>query len=245
MNIAGREIGKPVFIVAELSGNHGGSYNEALRMIHTAKECGADAVKLQTLRPEDMPDKDEASWDGRKWIDVYREVAMPWKWHVRLKQSAESIGITLFTSVYSNEAISWLEEHGGMPAYKIPSWLCADEELLKAASLTEKPIIVSVRNHIEAGRAIHQIINLALLVVDDVDEIEEVCVTNTRVVFEVPIGYSNHGNIADCVEAVRQGACVIEQHFTLSRDSIDGKFAATPDEFRVMVESIREVEKTL
>ena len=106
--IDGREIGpgnRP-YIVAEISGNHNGDINRALRLIELAASCGADAVKLQTYTPDTMTidcDSDDFQvkgglWDGYKLYDLYQWAHTPWEWHPNLFERARQVGITIFST---------------------------------------------------------------------------------------------------------------------------------------------------
>lgn len=152
MNIAGRPIGPghPTFVVAELSSNHAGSLDRAKALVRAAAEAGADAVKLQTYRPEDLTvDSDhpayvleDGPWKGRRLWDLYEEAQTPWAWHEELFALADDLGLVAFSSVYSVEALAFLERLG-CPAYKVASAEVADGRLLRAVAETGKPIILS------------------------------------------------------------------------------------------------------
>src|SRR5690349_4848758 len=110
IEIAGRRIAQdePPYVVAELSANHNGSLETALAIIDAAKAAGADAVKLQTYRPDTITlDCDHEDfrihgglWGGRTLYDLYQEAHMPWDWHAPLFQRAHEIGITIFSSPF-------------------------------------------------------------------------------------------------------------------------------------------------
>jgi sialic acid synthase SpsE len=237
MLIGKHEIGTGhCFIVAELSGNAGGSIEEAQRMIDAAQECGADAVKLQAVVPEEMPDiedkvKDCGKWDGRKWLDVYQQTHLSWSAHLALKGYADKRGITLFTTVYSRPAVRYLEKYSDMPAYKIANWQCGNAELIGYVAKTTKPIIITLPG-LDAW-TLPRPEKSIFLAKDSLTLMEEMAD------FFGEAGFSNHGDSSNCIEAAKAGAVMVEQHFTLSRDTIDGQFAAMPDEFKAMVKGIR------
>src|SRR5574343_1925295 len=139
MQIGGFSIGAGrCLIVTELSGNMNGSLETARQMVLAAKECGADAVKVQTLDPFEMPDKDEtvkegvvSRWIGRRWLDVYKATFLPWQDQLNLKRFAEDRGVIFFASVYSPAAVDFWERNGGLPAYKIAAWQARDSELIE------------------------------------------------------------------------------------------------------------------
>ena len=131
MQIAGRPIGQdsPPYVIAELSANHNGSLATALKLMDAAAATGADAIKIQTYRPDtitlDASTEDfvirGGLWDGRTLFDLYAEAHTPWEWHPALFERARSLGITLFSSPFDPTAIALLETLG-TPAYKVASF---------------------------------------------------------------------------------------------------------------------------
>ena len=152
ISIAGRRIGgnSSPYVIAELSANHNGKLDTALRIIKEAKNSGADAVKLQTYRPDtitlDCDNEDfritDGLWKGRTLYDLYGEAHMPWKWHAPLFEHAQKLGITIFSSPFDESAIDLLERLDA-PAYKIASFEAVDTSLIKYAAATGKPLIIS------------------------------------------------------------------------------------------------------
>ncbi|MGB0331848.1 MAG: N-acetylneuraminate synthase family protein, partial [Planctomycetota bacterium] len=110
MNINGREIGDgcPPYVIAEVSANHNGRIEKALELITSAKECGADAVKLQTYTADTLTldsDGDDflikgTLWEGRTLHELYQEAHTPWDWHAALFEHARALGITIFSSPF-------------------------------------------------------------------------------------------------------------------------------------------------
>ena len=152
VNINGRRIGKDYrpYIIAEISANHNGSMQTAMRIIEEAKRAGADAVKLQTYTPDTITldcDSDDFKiqgglWDGRTLYDLYKEAYMPWDWHKPLFQHAIKHGITIFSSPFDSTAVDLLEDLNA-PAYKIASFEAVDIPLIKYVASTGKPMIIS------------------------------------------------------------------------------------------------------
>lgn len=152
IKIAGRPIGAAYspYVIAELSANHNGKLETALQIIKEAKKAGADAVKLQTYKPDTITlncDSDDFKikgglWDGRTLYDLYEEAHMPWDWHKPLFDHARELGITIFSSPFDNTAIDLLENLNA-PAYKIASFEAVDLPLIKYAASTGKPMIIS------------------------------------------------------------------------------------------------------
>ena len=117
MKIANREIGndQPPFLIAEMSANHNGRIENAFLMIEKAKECGADAVKLQTYRPDTITlncDDDDFQihgglWDGWSLYKLYEWAHTPWEWHKPLFDHARKLGITIFSSPFDPSAVDY------------------------------------------------------------------------------------------------------------------------------------------
>ncbi len=260
--------GQPVYIVAEISANHRQDYGEAVRLVHAAKDAGADAVKLQTLTPDTITLRSDRSWfrvgggtpwDGRTLYDLYDEAYMPWEWQPKLKVVAESLGLDLFSSPFDPTAVDFLEKMG-VPAYKVASFELVDLPLIERMARTRKPLIMSTgmatRREIEAaieaarGAGARQI---ALLKCNSgypapPEEMNLRTITDMQKRFWVPVGLSDHTlGIAASIAAVSLGACIIEKHFTMSRSvpGPDSAFSLEPAEFRAMVEGIRTTEEAL
>ena len=154
LHIAGRPIGRglPVYVIAEVSGNHHQSFEVAEDIIRAAKGAGADAVKLQTYTPDTMTIQSDQScfqvrggtlWDGRTLYDLYAEACTPWEWQPRLKKVAESLGMVLFSSAFDSTAVDFLEEMG-VPAHKVASFELVDIALIRRMACTGKPLIMSI-----------------------------------------------------------------------------------------------------
>jgi pseudaminic acid synthase len=257
--------GQPAYIVAELSGNHNGDLERALKTIRAAAEAGADAIKLQTYTADTLtidcerPDfviSGEGPWAGRKLYDLYNEAHTPWEWHARLFAEAKAHGIEIFSTPFDETAVQLLESLGA-PAYKVASFELIDDALLRAVGATGKPVIVST------GMASLEEIAHAVAVLQKAGcrEIvilrctssypapdESMNLSTIRVLeqaFGCPVGLSDHstGTVAPVV-AVTLGACFIEKHFTLSRadGGVDSHFSLEPAEFREMVDAVRRAE---
>lgn len=270
ITIEGREIGadRPVYVVAEMSANHHHSLDRAVEIVEAAAAAGADAIKLQTYTPDTITiDCDNEHfrvgegtlWEGRTLHDLYAEAYTPWEWHPRLKEVAEGLGLHCFSSPFDGSAVEFLEQLG-VPAYKLASFEIVDLGLIRAAAATGKPLILSTgmatRNEIdEAVRTAREAkaAGIALLKCTSAYPSPPEAM-NLRTIPDmarelgVPVGLSDHTmGVAVPVAAVALGACIVEKHFTLSRDDRgpDSAFSLEPAEFRTMVEAIRTTERSL
>jgi N-acetylneuraminate synthase len=270
MAIAGRPIGPgaPVYVIAELSGNHNQSFDEACRLVHAAKECGADAVKLQTYTADTITlrsDRPEfrvgggTLWDGRTLHDLYGEAYTPWDWQPKLKALADDLGLALFSTPFDPTAVSFLEAME-VPAYKVASFELVDLPLVERIARTRKPIIMStgmatLAEIAEAVDAVRRVRpgQLALLKCTSAypapaDQMNLRTMPHLAEAFGVPAGLSDHTlGIAVPVAAVALGASIIEKHLTISRSvpGPDSAFSLEPHEFRAMVDAVRTAERAL
>ena len=252
INIDGRIIGngKAPYIIAEMSANHNGNLDVALRIVEEAKRAGADAIKMQTYRPDtitlksDLPDFQisDGLWAGRTLYDLYEWAHTPWDWHKPLFDRARQLGITIFSSPFDTTAVDLLEDLGA-PAYKIASFEAVDLSLIKYVASTGKPMIIStgmanieeIEEAIEAAR-VGGCKELAILH----------CVSgypapasdyNLRTIpdmierFGLVTGLSDHTlDNTTAITSVALGASIIEKHFTLDRNGggPDDSFSLEP-----------------
>lgn len=254
--INNRTIGpdEPPYIIAELSANHNGSLDRALKTIDEAKRCGADAIKLQTYTADtmtidcDLPDfKIKGGlWDGYKLYDLYKWAETPYKWHKAMFSHARKIGITVFSTPFDETAVDLLEELD-TPAYKIASFEIIDLPLIKYTAKTGKPIIMST------GLASEEEIHEAVVTAREsgckdiillhcissypapIDQANIKQIPNLAKRFNVTTGLSDHTlGTTTAVAAVAQGASIIEKHFTLSRKDKgpDSEFSLEPEELK-------------
>lgn len=262
-SIDGRPVGKgnPPYVIAELSGNHDGKIDRALRLIEVAKASGADAVKLQTYTADSLTidtDRPEfrlegGTWDGWNVYQLFQHAHTPWEWFPKLFEKAREVGITIFSTPFDAEAVDLLQGLDA-PAFKIASNELTDWPLVERVAATGKPLIMStgtstrqeVADTIEFVRGLG-VSDLAVLHcvsaypaapseanIRTMKDIEES--------FGVVPGFSDHtlGTVAS-VAAVALGACVIEKHVTLSRaeGGVDGSFSLEPDELKTLCSGVK------
>jgi N-acetylneuraminate synthase len=268
--INGREIGpqKKVYIVAEMSANHGQDYEQAVRILKAAKEAGADAVKLQTYTPETITLRCDneyfqiggnSLWGGRNLYDLYREAFMPWEWQPKLKAIANDLGLDLFSTAFDPSSVDFLEKLD-VPVQKIASFELVDLPLVDKVARTGKPLILStgmatfeeiqeaVRTARGAGAKQIALLKCTSAYPAPAEEMNLLTIPHLAGAFNVPVGLSDHSlGIAVAITAVAVGACIIEKHLTLSRaiQSQDSSFSLEPNEFKEMVEGVRLAEKAI
>ena len=267
MQIGNFDTSKKVFIIAELSANHAGSLQIAKDTIYAAKEAGADAVKLQTYTPEwmtidckkeDFIIKGGTLWDGKNLFELYKWAMTPLEWHEELFNYGRSLGLEVFSSPFSKEAVDFLEEFNP-PAYKIASFEITDYELIDYAASKGKPMIIStgvatmedMQNAVDICKK--RSVELALLKCTSAypaprSEVNLKTIPAIKEIFKVEVGFSDHTlGISAPVAAVAMGARIIEKHFILDKsfNSPDRDFSLTPDEFKEMVKAVRETEEMI
>jgi pseudaminic acid synthase len=260
--------GHPTYVIAELSANHGGSLDRAFELVRRAAEAGADAVKVQTYRPETMTIDSSREpfqvsggtlWDGRTLFDLYGEAQTPWEWHAELQAEAEAAGVDFFSSPFDATAVRFLADLG-VPVLKIASFELVDHGLIRAAAGTGLPLIMStgmasvddiddaVRVAREAGAEGIALLRCNSAYPAPAAEMDLRTIPDMAARWDVPVGLSDHtlGTTA-AVAAVALGACILEKHVTLSRSepTPDAEFSLEPDELRCMVEAVREAESAL
>lgn len=263
--LAGRTIGPghPPYVVAEISANHNGKLADALKIIEMAKQAGADAVKIQTYRPDTMTidcGKPEFQirgglWDGLSLYELYEKAHTPWDWHGDLFAKAREVGITLFSSPFDNTAVDLLEELQA-PAYKIASFEMIDLPLIARVARTGKPIIISsgmgsVQEIAEAldcarGNGAKEIALLHCVsgYPAPAKDYNLKTIADMMQKFGVPVGISDHtlDNVT-AIGAVALGACLIEKHLTLdrTRGGPDDSFSIEPDALAALCRDARAV----
>lgn len=269
ISINGRPIGVDYapYIIAELSANHNGSLETALKIIEQAKLCGADAIKLQTYKADTITLNSQNEefmirgglWDGQSLYELYEKAHMPWEWHKPLFDYARQLDITIFSSPFDNTAVDLLEDLNA-PAYKIASFEAVDLPLIKYVASTGKPMIIStgMADNDEISEAIQAAYDggckeLAILH----------CVSgypapaedyNLRTIqdmsdsFKIPVGLSDHTlDNTTAIASVVLGASIIEKHFTLNRNGggPDDSFSLEPADLKQLCQGAKTAWQAL
>lgn len=270
-SIAGRPIGgnEAPYVVAEMSGNHRGSLETAIDIVHAAADGGAHAVKLQTYtpgtltidshRPEFVIQNEGGLWHSRRLWDLYMEAHTPWEWHVPLMEAIKSREMAFISTAFDQSSLDFLIEIG-VDAIKIASFELIHLPLISAAARSRKPLLLST------GMATLQEISDAVSTIRENDAEEFVllkctsaypaveCDANVATMidmqkrFKCLVGISDH-TLAPYVSygAVAIGACLVEKHLTLSRDKggPDAAFSIEPEELRSLVDGASKIWRSV
>ena len=261
-------MGKPVYVIAELSANHGGSKDRALEVIHAAHEAGADAVKFQHYTAEtitvrsDHPDfrvSGGTLWDGRQLADLYAEAMTPWEWTGDLVAEANKLGIDWLSSPFDNSAVDFLEQFN-IATYKIASFELVDLPLIRYVASKGKPMIMStgmstldeidaaVKAAQDAGAPQVSILRCNSTYPAKSSEMDLAAIPTMIQKWGIPVGLSDHTMTSvTAISAVALGATIIEKHITMRRSDggPDGAFSLEPHEFAAMIRDIREASDAL
>lgn len=255
-----------VFIIAELSANHGNSLEIIKKTIEAAKRAGADAIKLQTYKPETMTlDVDHEDfyanpngiWAGTKLFDLYKGAALPWEWHGKVFELAKENGLVCFSSPFDKTAVDFLEKLN-CPIYKIASFEITDIPLIKYAASKGKPMIIStgianyddIKLAIDTCRSVGNnditILKCTTAYPAPPEEANLSMIQQFAEDFDVKVGLSDHTlGVTVPIAATVLGASVIEKHFILDRSvgGPDASFSLDEKEFTEMVQNVRIAEK--
>ncbi len=249
-----------VYIIAEMSANHGGSLENALEIVRGAKKAGADCLKIQTYTADSLTINCRNDyfkitgglWDGKYLYDLYNEALTPYEWHKAIKDECDKVGIDFLSTPFDNGAVDLLESLGA-DMYKIASFELVDLPLIEYAASKNKPMIISTG--MSSLEEMQDAINTCRKVGNDQIIMLKCCseypapwedmhlgnIPDMREKLGVPIGLSDHsaGSLG-AVVGTSLGACVIEKHVKLEGvESADSKFSMTMDEFAAMVRDVR------
>ena len=267
MQLKEKLLNNKTYIIAEMSANHAGKFENALKIVHAAKEAGADCLKIQTYTADTITIKSDREefrlngglWDGYTLYDLYSEAYTPWEWQSQIKEECDKIGIDFMSSPFDNTAVDFLESIG-CDGYKIASFEIVDIPLIEYVAAKHKPIIIScgMANESEIQDAIdacYRMGNKDVVLLKccseyptNIKNLNLNTIKNMKERYNTFVGLSDHsmGYLSD-VLAVSLGAQIIEKHFCLSRkiENADSDFSLEPSEFSEMVTKVRETEKMM
>ncbi|MCX5696442.1 MAG: pseudaminic acid synthase [Candidatus Omnitrophica bacterium] len=269
--IGDRKIGKdyPPFIVAEMSGNHNQSLSHALKLVDAAAAAGVHALKIQTYTPDTMTIDSgrkeffirdpKNPWAGDSLYNLYKKAYTPWKWHKKIFSRCKKLGLTAFSTPFDLTAVDYLESLG-VPCYKIASFENIDIPLIKKAASKHKPLIIST------GLASKKDISEAIAAAKSAGCKDIVLLKCTSAYpaeakdanlltipfmsrnFDCLAGLSDHSEgIGAALASISLGSCLIEKHFTLSRNDggVDSSFSLEPHEMKMLVKESKRAWESL
>jgi len=256
-----------VFIIAEAGVNHNGDIHLAHKLVDAAKEAGADAVKFQTFKAENVVSKiaekaeyqKETTNSEESQYEMIKKLELSFEDFVKIKDYCDKKGIIFLSTPFDYESVDFLKSL--VPLYKIGSGEITNLPFLEYIAKKGKPIILSTGMSTlgEVEEAVKTIINvnssLPLVLLHCVsnypakyEDVNLKAMLTLKEAFKLPVGYSDHTlGIEIAIAAIALGAKVIEKHFTLDRDlpGPDHKASLESDELKKMVKAIRNVEKVL
>jgi N-acetylneuraminate synthase len=271
IDIGGKPVGagRRPLIIAEMSGNHNGSLERALTIVRAASESGADAIKLQTYRPETLTidsnrpeffiDDPQGLWHGRRLWELYEEAHTPWEWHQPIFQAARADGLCCISTAFDLTSLEFLLSLG-VDAIKIASFELVHIPLIEAAARSGKPILLStgmagreeVDDAVSALRAndCDRFILLKCTSAYPSTEADANVLTmnDMRSRYRCEVGLSDHNlRPYTAFAATAAGTAVIEKHFTVARadGGLDCAFSIEPAELRDLVAGIDLVWRSL
>lgn len=255
-----------VYIIAEAGVNHNGSFDLACRLVDAAKAAGADCIKFQTFRAQNLVSRNAGKADYQKattgdgsQADMLTKLELSYEAFSRLKQYCEEVGITFLSTPFDLESVAFLDALG-VPFWKIPSGEVTNLPYLEALAKTGRPVVMSTgmceMDEIEAALRVlreHGTSDIRLLHCNTeyptpFADVNLRAMETMRRAFGVEVGYSDHTRgIEVPIAAVALGATIIEKHFTLDRnmEGPDHKASLEPDELAAMVSAIRNIEQAL
>lgn len=256
--------GHPAFVIAEAGVNHNGELGLAFQLVDAAIAAGADAVKFQTFIASEVITAGAAKAEYQKTttgeqesqLEMVKRLELSFGDFRKLKMYCDDQGITFLSTPFDFKSVDFLAELD-VVAFKISSGDLTNHPLLRHVASKGRPVILST------GMSDMDEVREALAVLHDADVILLQCVTNypaaaedinlramlsMQSTFDVNVGFSDHTlGIEVALAAVALGACVIEKHFTLDKNSAgpDHRASLEPHEFKALVEGIRKVEASL
>lgn len=252
-----------VYVIAEMSANHGGSLDTALEIVRQVAKAGANCLKIQTYTADTLTidcDKDYFKikgglWDGYKLYDLYRDAGTPYEWHKAIKEECEKCGIDFLSTPFDKTAVDFLENLG-VEAYKIASFELNDIMLIEYAASKGKPMIIScgmakpeeIQDAVDACRRVGNSQIVLLKCCSEYpakwEDMHLGNIPDMRSRFGLHVGLSDHsfGSLGAIV-AVALGAQVIEKHVKIDGvESADSAFSMTMEQFAQMVRDIHNAK---
>lgn len=258
----------PCYIIAELSANHNGDYDLAVKTLHAAHAAGADAIKFQTYRADtitldsELPHfrtREDSLWAGQKLYDLYLKAYTPWEWQPKLKKIADELGMDCFSSPFDPTSVAFLEDMN-VEAYKIASFEITDIPLIELVASKGKPVIIStgiageedIKLAIDACKRMGNdqiaILKCTSAYPTPLEDVNLKTIPLIAEKFDTLVGLSDHTmGLTVPTAAVTLGASIIEKHIILDREmgGVDSAFSLSAAEFKEMVVAVRNTEKAL
>lgn len=269
VKIGDRFIGQeePVFIIAEAGVNHNGDINMAKELIDIAKEAGADAVKFQTFKTENiiLPSAPKAAYhiettgNEQSWFDLLKSQELSESDHQQLINYCENKGIMFLSTAYDKESVDLLDELG-IAAFKVASTDANNIDLLRCMAKKERPILLStamcaleeVKESVEAikeqGNNDIVLFHCTANYPAKLEDSNLKAMITLQKEFNILVGYSDHvSGYINPIAAVAMGAVSYEKHFTLDKNlpGPDHRASLDPDELKRLVSDIRSTEVAL
>ncbi len=262
--IAGKLIGQthPPFVIAEMSGNHGGSLERALMIVRAAAKSGVQALKLQTFTADTMTldinkgefllTEQDSLWKGKTLYELYSEASTPLEWHKPIFELCNELGMIAFSTPFDETAVDYLEDLG-VPCYKVSSFENTDIPLIRRIAETGKPMLIStgMATLEELGETVNEarrsgcreivLLKCTSSYPASPDDINLMTIPHMMKSFNVQVGLSDHTlGTAVPVAGISLGVTVIEKHFTLSRTDggTDAGFSLEPSEMNQLVNDV-------
>ncbi len=270
MKIGKREISerKPPFIVAEISANHNNSLNRTLKLIDAAKNAGADAIKIQTYKPDTITLKSKKKdflinnkkslWFGKYLYELYSKGSLPWEWHKAVFERAKKNKITCFSTPFDETAVNFLEKLK-CPLYKVASFENNHVPLIEKLISLKKPIIIStgltrlndikfiIQNFKKKKFKNFVLLKCTSSYPAPEEDTNLKCIEDLRKRFKINVGLSDHTEgIGVAIASVMFGSVLIEKHFTLDKKDggLDDSFSINPKELKELVVETKRAWKS-
>jgi N-acetylneuraminate synthase len=249
----------PPFVIAEMSGNHNQSLEQALQIVDAAAKSGAHALKLQTYTADTMTldiDKGEffisdtnSLWKGTSLYNLYQKAYTPWEWHKPIFDRCKELGLIYLSTPFESTSVDFLESLD-VPCYKIASFENTDIPLICKVASTGKPIIIStgmatvaeidetVQAARDAGCKDLILLKCTSTYPASPKHTNILTIPHLSQLFGCQVGLSDHSmGVGVSLAAVALGATVIEKHFTLNRSEggVDSIFSIEPNEMQQLV----------